>query len=65
MDGWSYEPIPAMRSLSGNHKIVEALTVTLDFTTHGGWLDKSAGSYNSGATFIKTMETALKSNQRS
>ena len=60
MDG-SYEPIPAMRSLSGNHKMVEALTVTPGFfTTHGGWLDKSAGSYNAGATFIKTMETAMK-----
>ena len=66
MDG-SYEPIPAMVSdrstlhnVKGNAR-VEALTVTPGFfTTHGGWLDKSAGSYNHGATFVKTMETAVK-----
>ena len=52
MDG-SYDPVPAIRA--GR---VEALTVTPGFFNSGGWLSPTAASYNKGATFVKTMETA-------
>ena len=66
MDG-TYEPIPAMVPTVKNDNDtnkkkleVEALTVTPAFFTHGGWLDSAAAPYNNGATFVKTMESAVK-----
>ena len=56
MDG-SYEPVVAMHSNNA-----EALTVTPGFFNSGGWLGQNAAPYNNGATFVKTMESAMRTN---